>query len=70
MNYTHEIVGTHGGALLQQRVPGAKPFMCIGLYVNDKKPNAYQETTITILDLSSSRVYHDSDGIASILNSF
>ena len=23
MKYTHEIVGTHGGALLQERAPGA-----------------------------------------------
>ena len=25
MNYAHEIVGAHGGALLPERVPEAKP---------------------------------------------
>ena len=37
MNYTHEIVGTHGGALLPERAPGAcsgaKPLVCIGLKI-------------------------------------
>ena len=36
MRYTHEIVGTHGGALLSERAPGAcsgsKSRLCIGLY--------------------------------------
>ena len=31
MKYTHEIVGTHGGALLLERAPGAKSLVCIGL---------------------------------------
>ena len=33
MKYTLEIVGKHGGALLPERPPGAKPLVCIGLYV-------------------------------------
>ena len=32
MKYTHEIVGTHGGAWLPERAPGAKSLVCIGLY--------------------------------------
>ena len=35
MEYTHEIVGTHGGGLLPERAPehalGAKSFVCTGL---------------------------------------
>ena len=30
MNYAHEIVGTHGGTLLPERAPEAKPLVCIG----------------------------------------
>ena len=36
MKYTHEIVGTHGGALSGsvplEHAPGAKSLVCIGLY--------------------------------------
>ena len=36
MKYTHEIVGTHGGAKLPERAPGAysgsKTLVCSGLY--------------------------------------
>ena len=37
MKYTHELVDTHGGALLPERAPeacyiGAKSLVCIGLY--------------------------------------
>ena len=32
MKYTHEIVGTHGGALLPERAPGAKSLVCIGAF--------------------------------------
>ena len=28
MKYTHEIIGTHGGALLPERAPGAKS-LCV-----------------------------------------
>ena len=31
MKYTHEIVGTHEGALLPERAPGAKPLVYSGL---------------------------------------
>ena len=41
MKYTHEIVGTHGGALLLERAlehaRGAKLLVCIGLYGNLRK---------------------------------
>ena len=37
MKYTHEIVGTHGGALLLEHAPGAKLLVCISLYGNLRK---------------------------------
>ena len=40
MKYTHEIVGTHGGALLPERAPGAKALVCIGL---KKNPHHYSK---------------------------
>ena len=32
IKYTHEIVGTHAGALLPEHAPGAKSLVCINLY--------------------------------------
>ena len=40
MKYTHEIVGTHGGALLPERAPGA----CSG----SKTPRVYRPFKATI----------------------
>ena len=34
MKYTHEIIGTHRGALLLEHAPGAKSLVCIDLYTN------------------------------------
>ena len=34
MKYTHEIIGTHRGALLLEHALGAKSLVCIDLYTN------------------------------------
>ena len=40
MKYTHEIVGTHGGALLPERVPGA--------YTGSKIPRVYRPLKVAV----------------------
>ena len=37
MNYAHEIIGIHGGPLLPERAPGAKPLVCIDLKSQGKE---------------------------------
>jgi len=41
MNYAHEVVGTHGGARLLERVPGAKTPVCISLKYRICNINAF-----------------------------